>query len=82
MGYWTLGIRQDFPEVYDRMAGLERSLGHALFKEGDDGPPLWLDEMPPEGRGNFKRDQPRDCSILCAIAVDDLHSSDEMGATS
>ena len=72
MGYWTLGIRKDFPEVYDRMAGLERSLDHSLFD-------VFLDEMPAEGRGNFKRDQPRNCSILCAISEDNLHASDESG---
>lgn len=27
--------------------------------------PLWLDELDP-GRGNFKRDQPADCSLACA----------------
>lgn len=70
MGYWTKGIRVDFPGTYDRMARLERSLGHSLFD-------VYLDEMPAEGRGDFKRDQPRDCSILCAISEDNLHSSGE-----
>lgn len=32
MGYWNK-IRRDFPDAFDRMASLERDLGHTIFRE-------------------------------------------------
>ena len=64
MGYWNK-IRVDFPDVFDRMAGMERDIGHALNKD-DDGP-VWLDELDPD-RGDYPTEITPDCSILCAIA--------------
>lgn len=73
MGYWN-AIRVDFPETFARMAALERDIGHAVLSEEIPGQvgtrkkrPVWLDELDPE-RGNFERDQPRSCSLLCALA--------------
>lgn len=61
MGYWN-AIRKDFPEAFDRMAKLERAVGHAVNK--DKNGPVYLDELDPK-RGNFKRDQPSDCGFTC-----------------
>jgi 3'-phosphoadenosine 5'-phosphosulfate sulfotransferase (PAPS reductase)/FAD synthetase len=61
MGYWN-AIRVDFPNAFDRMAKLERKLGHALLKDVDG--PVFLDELDPD-RGNFKRDMPEDCGFTC-----------------
>ena len=61
MGYWN-AIRKDFPEAFDRMARLERQIGHAVNKDKDG--PVYLDELAPH-RGNFKRDVPSDCGFTC-----------------
>ena len=61
MGYWN-AIRVDFPDAFERMAQLERKLGHALLKDTDG--PVFLDVLDPN-RGNFKRDMPSDCGFTC-----------------
>lgn len=61
MGYWN-AIRKDFPEHFDRMAKLERKIGHAILKDKDGA--VYLDELDPD-RGNFKRDVPSDCGFTC-----------------
>lgn len=68
MGYWN-AIRRDFPEVFNRMATLERNIGHAILSDeiprsGRKKRPVWLDELDPN-RGSFKKDQPASCSIDC-----------------
>lgn len=74
MGYWN-AIRVDFPDVFARRALLEREIGHAILSEEIPGQvgtrhtrPVWLDELDPN-RGDFKRDQPRSCSLNCAPAA-------------
>lgn len=61
MGYWNK-IRKDFPDAFDRMAKLERKLGHALNK--DKSGAIFLDELDPS-RGRFKQDAPSDCGFTC-----------------
>lgn len=41
MGYWNM-IRQDFPKVFERMAKLERQIGHSCIKH------CFLDELDPD----------------------------------
>ena len=61
MGYWN-AIRKDFPDAFDKMAKLEREIGHAINKDKDGA--VYLDELDPN-RGNFKRDMPSDCGFTC-----------------
>ena len=68
MGYWNK-IRIDFPDVFDRMALLERDIGHAIQK--DESGPVWLDELDPT-RGDYPSEAAPDCSLLCAIAEEEL----------
>ena len=68
MGYWN-AIRHDFPEMFDKMAKLERTLGHALLKDKEG--PVYLDSLDPN-RGNFKRDMPADCGFTCEWKQRDL----------
>lgn len=68
MGYWNK-IRVDFPETFDRMATLERTLGHTVLRE-DDGP-LFLDLLEPS-RGNYADEPDMECSLLCALAEDEI----------
>ena len=63
MGYWNK-IRKDFPEHFDKMAKLERFIGHAVNK--DDKGPVYLDELSPN-RGRFKQDMPADCGFTCEV---------------
>lgn len=60
-GYFN-AIRKDFPEEFDRMAKLEREIGHAILKDKDG--PVYLDELEPH-RGRFERDLPSDCGFSC-----------------
>lgn len=65
MGYWN-HIRNDFPEVFESRAKLERELGSTILKESD-GAPLYLDELQ-EDRGNMNMEVFPDCSIMCYLA--------------
>ena len=71
MGYWNK-IRVDFPEVFWRMAALERELNHSILK--DKTGPIWLDELDPK-RGRFKNEPMGECSLICAT-VEDYISED------
>lgn len=65
MWYWNK-IRVDFPDVFERMALLERKLGFALLSDrrGGERKPLFLDELAPN-RGR-KQDEPKiECSVFC-----------------
>ena len=63
MGYWNK-IRKDFPESFDKMANLERTIGHAINK--DKTGPVYLDELD-STRGRFKDDAPADCGFTCEV---------------
>lgn len=64
IGYWNK-IRRDFPDVFWRMAGLERGIGHSILKDEDG--PVWLDKLDP-GRGHHRSEPDIECSLLCVIA--------------
>jgi 3'-phosphoadenosine 5'-phosphosulfate sulfotransferase (PAPS reductase)/FAD synthetase len=57
MGYWNK-IRQDFPEVFEKMAALERELDAKCMKE------RFLDELE-EGRGYTPKAYVESCGIFC-----------------
>ena len=63
MGYWNK-IRVDFPEVFDRMAKLEREIGHSCING------LFLDELDSD-RGRVEDEIIPDCSIMCHLAMYD-----------
>ncbi len=63
IGYWNK-IRVDFPDVFARMADLERELGHTVLRDKDGA--IWLDELDP-GRGNAVTESDFECSLLCAM---------------
>jgi hypothetical protein len=68
MGYWN-HIRRHFPDTFDRMAGLERSIGHSLLHDADG--PVWLDLLDPD-RGDLLTESPPECSLLCMLAGDEI----------
>lgn len=58
MGYWNK-IRVDFPDVFERMAKLERKIGHSCLKQ------CFLDELPEDaGREDVLLPM---CSIFCGF---------------
>lgn len=61
MGYWNK-IRVDFPDAFNKMAKLERFVGHAICKDKEGS--VYLDELAPN-RGRFKTDMPADCGFTC-----------------
>ena len=61
MGYWNK-IRVDFPEVFDRMAKLEREVGHSCING------IYLDELDPQ-RGRMEDEIMQDCGIMCYLAM-------------
>lgn len=75
MGYWNK-VRRHFPETFDRMARLEREIGHSLCKR-EEGPerkavPVFLDTLDPlAGREDEVMGE---CSLLCASAEAELHN--------
>lgn len=64
IGYWNK-IRKDFPEVFDRMAKMERELGVAILKDrtGGTSKKMYLDELPP-GIGRYE-DLEITCGLFC-----------------
>ena len=62
-GYWNK-IRQDFPEVFERRAKMEREIGHSILKD------CFLDELPVD-KGRMSDEVMDECSILCQLAIMD-----------
>jgi len=72
-GYWNK-IRIDFPDIFKKMAELERKLDVSINKTyAGDGKRkrLFLDEMPSDF-GNYKEEPNIDCGLLCQIELQDL----------
>ena len=74
-GYWNK-IRVDFPAVFRRMSGVERSLNVAINKTyagtglDEDGKPIrkriFLDELDPDA-GNYETEPVLECGISCGV---------------
>jgi hypothetical protein len=65
-GYWNK-IRIDFPEVFERMAKLERELNVAINKTyAGDGKRkrVFLDELDPQA-GRYTMEPNIECGVLC-----------------
>jgi 3'-phosphoadenosine 5'-phosphosulfate sulfotransferase (PAPS reductase)/FAD synthetase len=68
-GYWNK-IRRDFPEAFDRMAKIERSLNAAICKkEGSINGKRWrkrvfLDELPDDA-GRYENEADIECGVIC-----------------
>lgn len=60
-GYWNK-IRNDFPDVFNRMAKLERSLGRTILKVK--GKRTYLDELDPMA-GHKQKEPDMQCGLWC-----------------
>ena len=69
-GYWNK-IRKDFPEVFWRMAGIERQLDVAINarRVGKERVRIFLDELP-EKMGRYKDEGDIECGVLCSSTTD------------
>lgn len=74
MGYWNK-IRVDFPEVFDRMARLERKLGNTVVRVG--GKPVYLDELDPS-RGRYSSEDAPECGVVCQEVAVEIQVCDNM----
>jgi len=61
MGYWNK-IRQDFPDVFERTAKLERKAGHSSING------VFLDELDPN-RGRHESIELPECGIYCEVEM-------------
>lgn len=57
MGYWNK-IREDFPDVFEKRAKMERDIGNRCLKE------YWLDELPKD-KGRMSDEIMEECSLFC-----------------
>lgn len=71
LGYWNK-IRVDFPVHFGRMAELERDLNYACHH--DEKGPIFLDELDP-GRGDYPTEEEIECSLLCALAEQEIEAA-------
>lgn len=70
MGYWN-HYRRVFPDRFDRMAQLEREIGHAICSREEKGAagervkiPIYLDELDPRA-GNYDTEPAFQCGLFC-----------------
>lgn len=61
-GYWNK-IRIDFPEVFERMAKLEREVGHSCING------VFLDELDPK-EGRMNEEIMQDCGVMCYLNLE------------
>jgi hypothetical protein len=68
-GYWNK-IRVDFPEVFARMAALERAMNVAILKKDVAGKRVrvFLDELPPT-MGNYTAEDSVECGVACGTTM-------------
>jgi len=73
-GYWNK-IRRDFPDVFARMAGVERSLNAAILKKHQGGKRLrvFLDELDPKS-GRYEAEEAVECGLACGSTLDGIES--------
>ena len=64
-GYWN-HIRKMRPDVFSRMAVLEREIGYSINTSTKAGvrSPMFLDELPPTA-GNYSEEPPIQCGLFC-----------------
>lgn len=73
MGYWNL-VRKHFPENFNKMAQVEREIGHAILKDKNGA--VWLDELDPN-RGRINDEVDIECSFFCNNALAEFKTFDD-----
>lgn len=70
MAYWNK-IREHFPEDYEKMAEIQRELGPGSWFHRRRGERISLDMLEP-GDGRHDEEPDFDCSIMCALAEQEI----------
>jgi 3'-phosphoadenosine 5'-phosphosulfate sulfotransferase (PAPS reductase)/FAD synthetase len=76
-GYWNK-IRKDFPDVFNKMAKIERELNVAINKSyAGDGKRkrIFLDELPPDA-GRYNSEPSLGCGVLCDLNSDEARGDE------
>jgi hypothetical protein len=60
-GYWNK-IRKDFPEIFEKMAKVERKVGASILRSG--GKRVFLDELNPKA-GRKQKEPDMECGLWC-----------------
>ena len=68
LGYWNK-IRHDFPEQFERMAKMERTINAKILKHN--GERIWLTDLPKDA-GDYPTEQSIECGIFCHMAEEDI----------
>jgi 3'-phosphoadenosine 5'-phosphosulfate sulfotransferase (PAPS reductase)/FAD synthetase len=71
LGYWNK-IKVDFPEQFQRMATLEKTIGAKILKHK--GERIWLSDLP-DGAGDYPTEKSIECGIFCHMAEEDINAS-------
>jgi hypothetical protein len=68
LGYWNK-IKIDFPEHFEKMAQLEKTIGAKILKLK--GERIWLSDLPNDV-GDYPTEQSIECGIFCHMADQDI----------
>jgi hypothetical protein len=68
LGYWNK-IKVDFPEQFEKMAVLEKTIGAKILKHK--GERIWLSDLP-KNVGDYPSEQAIECGIFCQMAEQDI----------
>jgi hypothetical protein len=68
LGYWNK-IKIDFPEEFNRMADLEKTLGVKILKHK--GERIYLHNLPIDA-GNYPKESSIECGIFCQMAEEEI----------
>lgn len=68
-GYWNK-IRKDFPDVFERMARLERKIGATCLRDTK-GEKLYLDKLP-KNAGNANEIVLPECGLFCQLEFENI----------
>lgn len=72
MGYMNK-IRRDFPDEFNRLAALEREIGHSCING------VFLDELDPD-RGNYEAEESDGCDLFCPTIEQAIGMPERKGA--
>lgn len=68
LGYWNK-IRNDFPDQFNKMANIEKTIGAKILK--NKGKRIWLSDLPLDA-GHYPTEKEIECGIFCQFAEDNI----------
>lgn len=71
LGYWNK-IRNDFPDHFEKMAKLEKTIGAKILKYKNER--IWLTDLP-RNAGEYPLEKSIECGIFCHMAEEEINVS-------